>query len=303
MWIKNLQQNIKNFFLTNFFWRKIKITLNGFIKPILLRVFFGCIAVIFIALIAIQIYKPKLSNQIKNKGANYFYRYLKLDNFKFSSINISGNKRVLNEEIVVIIKNFELEKGSLTKLKSDNIDSIPLMQNLIDEIKSKLNWIDKIRIKRLMPDILNVEIEEYQPFAIWINDDKKFIIDKEGNSIPFLEEYERSEEFKNMIILSGNDANENAKSLFNILVINSEISQDIYSANWVGNRRWDIRFFDGLLVKLPEIEISNAWYDLIKIYSASKNDKAIKSIDLRVSGKIYLQYYNKKSFEINLRKI
>ena len=303
MWIKNLQQKIKNFFLTNFFWRKIKITLNGFIKPILLRVFFGCIAITFIALIAIQIYKPKLSDQIKNKGANYFYRYFKLDNFEFSSIHITGNKRVKDEEIIAIIKNFELEKGALIGKNLDNIDLLPLVQNLIDKIKSQLNWIDKVTIKRLMPDILNIEVEEYKPFAIWINNDKKFIIDKEGNSIPFLEEYEQSEEFKNMIILSGNGANENAKSLFNILVINSEISQDIYSANWVGNRRWDIRFFDGLLVKLPEIEISNAWNDLIKIYSASKNDKAIKSIDLRVSGKIYLQYYNKKSFEINLHKI
>ena len=303
MRIKYLQQKIKNFFLTNFFWRKIKITLNGFIKPILVRVFFGCIAITFIALIAIQIYKPKLSDQIKNKGANYFYRYFKLDNFEFSSIHISGNKRVKDEEIIAIIKNFELEKGALIGKNLDNIDLLPLVQNLIDKIKSQLNWIDKVTIKRSMPDILNVEIEEYRPFAIWINDDKKFIIDKEGNSIPFLEEYEQSEEFKNMIILSGNSANENAKSLFNILVINSEISQDIYSANWVGNRRWDIRFFDGLLVKLPEIEISNAWNDLIKIYSASKNDKAIKSIDLRVSGKIYLQYYNKKSFEINLHKI
>ena len=303
MWIKNLQQKIKNFFLTNFFWRKIKITLNGFIKPILVRVFFGCIAITFIALIAIQIYKPKLSDQIKNKGANYFYRYFKLDNFEFSSINITGNKRVKDEEIIAIIKNFELEKGTLIGKNLDNIDLLPLVQNLIDKIKSQLNWIDKVTIKRLMPDILNIEVEEYKPFAIWINNDKKFIIDKEGNSIPFLEEYEQSEEFKNMIILSGNGANENAKSLFNILVINSEISQDIYSANWVGNRRWDIRFFDGLLVKLPEIEISNAWNDLIKIYSASKNDKAIKSIDLRVSGKIYLLYYNKKSFEINLQKI
>ena len=303
MWIKNLQQKIKNFFLTNFFWRKIKITLNGFIKPILVRVFFGCIAITFIALIAIQIYKPKLSDQIKNKGANYFYRYFKLDNFEFSSIHISGNKRVKDEEIIAIIKNFELEKGALIGKNLDNIDLLPLVQNLIDKIKLQLNWIDKVTIKRLMPDILNIEVEEYKPFAIWINNDKKFIIDKEGNSIPFLEEYEQSEEFKNMIILSGNGANENAKSLFNILVINSEISQDIYSANWVGNRRWDIRFFDGLLVKLPEIEISNAWNDLIKIYSASKNDKAIKSIDLRVSGKIYLQYYNKKSFEINLHKI
>ena len=295
MWIKNFQQNIKNFFLTNSLWRKIKNITNGFIKPILLRFSLGLIAIIFISLFAIKIYNPNLSDRIKNKSANYFYQYFQLDNFKFSAINISGNKRVSNEEIIEIIKKFEREKGSFIFGKRNNIDLIPLMQNLIDDLKSKLNWIDKVRIKRLMPDILNVEIEEYQPFAIWINDDKKFIIDKEGNSIPFLDEYEKNEEFKNMIILSGRGANQNAKSLFNILVINSEITQDIYSANWVGNRRWDIRFFDGLLVKLPEIEISDAWKDLIKIYSKSKNDKAIKSIDLRVGGKIYLQYYDKKS--------
>ena len=299
MWIKNFQQNVKNFFLTNSFWRKIKNILNGFVKPILLRFFFGLFVVIIIALIAIQIYNPKLSMQIKDKCNNYFYRYFELDDFDFSTINISGNKRVKNEEIIAIIKNFEIEKGSLIKKNKENIDLAFLVQNLIDEIKLKLNWIDKVTIKRLMPNVLNVEVVEYQPFAIWINDDKKFIIDKEGNSIPFLDEYENNEEFKNMIILSGKNANQNAKSLFNILVINSEISQDIYSANWVGNRRWDIRFFDGLLVKLPEIEISDAWRDLIKIYLSSKNDKAIKSIDLRVDGKIYFQYYDKKSPDLH----
>jgi len=295
MWIKNFQQNIKNFFLTNSFLRKIKNILNNFIKPILLRIFLGLIAIIFISLLAIKIYNPKLLNQIKNTSSHYFYQYFQLNNFKFSTINILGNKRVSNEDIIAIIKKFEREKGSLTHDKYSDTDLILLMQNLIDELKSKLNWIDKVRIKRQMPDILNIEIEEYQPFAIWINDNKKFIIDKEGNSVPFLEEYESNEEFKNMIILSGRGANQNAKSLFNILVINSEIMQDIYSANWVGNRRWDIRFFDGLLVKLPEIEISNAWKELIKIYANSKNDKSIKSIDLRVEGKIYLQYYDKKS--------
>jgi len=299
MWIKNFQQNVKNFFLTNSFWRKIKNILNGFIKPILLRFFLGFFVVIVILLIAIQIYNPKLSKQIKDKCNNYFYRYFELDDFDFSTINIVGNKRVKDEEIIAIIKNFEIEKGSLIKKNKENIDLAFLVQNLIDEIKLKLNWIDKVTIKRLMPNVLNVEVVEYQPFAIWINDDKKFIIDKEGNSIPFLDEYENNEEFKNMIILSGKNANQNAKSLFNILVINSEISQDIYSANWVGNRRWDIRFFDGLLVKLPEIEISDAWRDLIKIYLSSKNDKAIKSIDLRVDGKIYFQYYDKKSPDLH----
>ena len=139
MRIKYFQQKIKNFFLTNFFWRKIKITLNGFIKPILVRVFFGLIAITFIALIAIQIYKPKLSDQIKNKGANYFYRYFKLDNFEFSSIHISGNKRVKDEEIITIIKNFELEKGALIGKNLDNIDLLPLVKNLIDKIKYHLH--------------------------------------------------------------------------------------------------------------------------------------------------------------------
>jgi hypothetical protein len=41
MWIKNFQQNIKNFFLTNSLWRKIKNINNGFVKPILLRFFLG----------------------------------------------------------------------------------------------------------------------------------------------------------------------------------------------------------------------------------------------------------------------
>ena len=51
MRIKKLQQNIKNFFLTNSFLRKIKNILNNFIKPILLRSFLVSIGVIFILLI------------------------------------------------------------------------------------------------------------------------------------------------------------------------------------------------------------------------------------------------------------
>ncbi|MFM8186629.1 MAG: cell division protein FtsQ/DivIB, partial [Alphaproteobacteria bacterium] len=189
----------------------------------------------------------------------------------------------------------------INKNLSDS-QAIPLAQNLIDEIKSKILWIDKITIKRIMPDIINIEVIEYKPFAIWLDNDKKFIIDKDGNPVPFLEEYESNEEFKNMIILSGKNANKNVKSLFNILSIDAELSKEIYSANWVGNRRWDVRFFDGLLVKLPEDNIAEAWENLLKLYELSSIDKSIKSIDLRVFGKIYIQYLNKKPNEIETIK-
>jgi len=297
--MKIIKQKINDFFITNHSWRKIKNIFNIFLKAILLRVFLFIVVISFILVIAVNIYKPKLADQIENKFTGYFYSYLKLNNLNYSKITISGNKRIKNEEIIAIIENFDNSK--FFESKSDN-EFISNIKNLIDEMKIKLPWLDKIIIKRTMPDILNIEIEEYQPFAIWLSEDKKFIIDKDGNQIPFLDEYEESQEFKNMIILSGKGANQNAKSLFNILAINSQISQEIYSANWVGNRRWDIRFYDGLIVKLPEIEISRAWQDLIKFYEVFKSDKAIKSIDLRISGKIYIQYFNKKSNEIKSLK-
>lgn len=291
--MKISHQKIKDYFITNPYWRKFKSLINNFVKIFLLRIFLFIFAVFIILIVGIQIYKPHAINHFENKLTSYFYHYLKLDNLIFSKISIAGNSRIKNEEIIAILQEFESKK-SLSNSK-ENSDFMLIVKDLIVELKSRLPWLDTITIKRIMPDVLEIKITEYQPFAIWISDDIKFIIDKEGNQIPYLAEYDNNDEFKNMIILSGKGANHNAKSLFNILAIDSEISKEIYSANWVGNRRWDIRFFDGLIVKLPEIEISKAWNDLIKLYQNVKNDKSIKSIDLRVSGKIYIQYFNNKS--------
>ena len=93
-----------------------------------------------------------------------------------------------------------------------------------------------------------------------------------------------------MIILSGNNANNHAISLFNIFTIDPNLSRNVYSATWVGNRRWDIRFENGLLIKLPENDISIAWQNLIKIYNMPGSIIGLKMIDLRIKDKIYLQY-------------
>lgn len=299
--LKKLKQKIKDFFITNAFCRKIKIIFNGIIKIFIIRFILLVIAFLMVSLMVINLLKPQLVVQFKFSATKYFYSFLRLNRLNYSTINISGNARVTKEEIIEVIKNYNPDNLYLNSNQGVDFESNfnPHFQKLINEIKNKIPWIDKIVIKRTIPDIINIEVVEYQPFAIWINDSQKFIIDKDGNTIPFLPEYENSPEFNNMIILSGKGANKSAKSLFNILAINSSISQEIYSANWVGDRRWDIRFYDGLLVKLPEANIEKAWQDLIKLYEASKADKSIKSIDLRVGGKIYLKYDDKN----NIHKI
>lgn len=302
MRIKELNNQIKDFILTNYFSKKIKFIYKNFCQNILGKIIFALFLSLLILLIIINIFKPKIIDELKHIFYSKFINNLQLNNFNFSVVNINGINRVKKQEIIDIIKNFDDGKSFMINKNLSDSQAIPLAQNLIDEIKTKILWIDKITIKRIMPDIINIEVVEYKPFAIWLDNDKKFIIDKDGNPVPFLEEYESNEEFKNMIILSGKNANKNIKSLFNILSIDAELSKEIYSANWVGNRRWDVRFFDGLLVKLPEDNIAEAWENLLKLYELSNIDKSIKSIDLRVIGKIYIQYLNKKPNEIETIK-
>jgi len=302
MRIKKFKNQIKDFILTNYFSKKIKFFYKNFCQILLVKIAILIIILAVILLFFANIFKPKIIVELKHIIYSRFLSNFQLNNFNFSVINIKGINRVKKQEIIDIIKNFDDGKSFMINKNLSDSQAIPLAQNLIDEIKSKILWIDKITIKRIMPDTINIEVIEYKPFAIWLDNDKKFIIDKDGNPVPFLDEYESNEEFKNMIILSGKNANKNVKSLFNILSIDAELSKEIYSANWVGNRRWDVRFFDGLLVKLPEDNIAEAWENLLKLYELSDIDKSIKSIDLRVSGKIYIQYLNKKLNEIDTIK-
>ncbi len=275
------RENIRDFFLTNRFLRKSRIFFYETILPILIKVLVALLTALILAFITLKFFKPSYLEKMYQKASFHFFQYLDLDNHEFSQINIEGNKRIKKEEIIAIINS---TKGQTTF--NGNSDYQPLIHNLVDELKSGLPWINKVVITRTMPNILNISIVEYEPFAIWQNEGKKYIIDKGGNTIPF----EDLEEFKHFVIVSGKGANIHAKSLFNIFVIDPALSANVYSATWVGNRRWDIRFENGLLIKLSESNISDAWQRLIKIYNMPGSIVGLKMVDLRVIDKVYLEY-------------
>jgi len=278
---KTIKRKIRNFFLTNKFLRKARIFFHQVCLPFIIKAALILLTLLVLIFLLLKFFKPLYLEKIYDKSSSYFFHYLNLDNHDFEKINISGNRRVSKEEIIDVITR---AKKNLPETKF--ADYQPLIQNLIDEIKAQLPWVGRVVITRNMPDILNISIVEYEPFAIWQSENKKYITDKEGNLIPF----EDAEEFKHMVILSGKGANNHAKSLFNIFVIDPALSSNVYSATWIGNRRWDIRFENGLLIKLPESNISEAWQHLIKIYNTPGSIVGLKIIDLRISDKIYLEY-------------
>ena len=277
---------IKNFFLTNQFARRVSIFFNQLVVPLLIKASLILAALLLVVFFALKLFKPDLLTKIQHKSSFYFLHIFSLDGYDFSEIKVSGNARVSSDQIKEIAlltqKNF-LESAKNGEEKNYQ----PLIHNLIAEIKKQQPWINKVVISRTMPNVLNIAVSEFEPFAIWQNDGQKFVTDKDGNLIPVAQD---DEEFSHMIILSGSGANLHVKSLFNIVVIDPELSKMVYSATWVGDRRWDIRLENGLLIKMPEDNISAAWQRLIKVKNTPGSLIGLKIIDLRLKDKIYLEY-------------
>ncbi len=276
-----MNDKIRNFFLTNQLSRKVRNFFHQICLPFIVKSLLILITLLVLIFVLLKFFKPQYLDTIYKKSSFYFFHYLNLDHQEFGEINISGNVHVQKEQILQLV-----EEAQKQITKNDSGDYQPLIHGLIEQIKLQLPWVNQVTITRSMPNILNISITEYMPIAIWQNEGEKYLTDKEGNLAPF----EDLEEFKNMVILSGKGANVNAKSLFNIFTADINLSANVYSATWVSNRRWDIRFENGLLIKLPENNISEAWRRLIKIYNMPGSIVGLKVIDLRVLDKVYLEY-------------
>jgi cell division protein FtsQ len=287
--MNKFRQKISDFFYTNPLFRRVNIVLHHVLIPWLFKIFLAVISLIILIAIALKLFWPAQLNFLQNKIEKKINYSLKINYQNFDEIRIAGNKQVSKAQIIAIINSVQRKY-----LNDDDVDFRKLTQNLIDEILSNLSWVQDVTISRSLPNILNVKIVEYEPFAIWQDGSAKYLIDKSGNKIDFQE----VEGVEKMLILSGVDANLNVKSLFNILAIDEILSTRVYSATWVGRRRWDIRLDSGVLIKLPENNISSAWQKLIKIYNLPGSFENIKIIDLRVDEKVYLQYLENKKVKL-----
>jgi len=278
MW--NLKGNqIKSFIISRPTFRFVRLFFYSKIFPYLKYSLYFFTTFLVAFLIYLAIFKKAQLDKIKNRINRYGYKIINSDH-EYNKIKINGNKRTSYEQIA------SLARAEL--INDVAINNQAIIQSLKNKIE-KLSWVDEVVISLSLQDSLNISIKESQPFAIW-EDGKKYVVSKTGKIIVVGNE----ESFDDLIILTGKDAYKNVKSLFNILAISPEISRNVYSATWVGGRRWDVRFEDGLLVKLPsdnsDNEMSYAWDSLVKIYNMPDSIAGLKAIDLRIAKKIYLEY-------------
>jgi len=142
-----------------------------------------------------------------------------------------------------------------------------------------LDWVKNATIERRLPNTIRVHIVERQPFALWQHNQRIQIIDRSGQVINSRD----VPNYSHLPLIVGADAPRHAPALFNTLHSAFAVAEQIVSAVWIGARRWDLHFENGLTVSLPETRTDQAWQRLVHLLSVYDVRKdRITAIDLRL---------------------
>jgi len=196
---------------------------------------------------------------------------------------------VVNSDVGKI--NFYIGEYCSVDAKSDyTLDS--LRDNIIQD-----PWIKIVNIRKELPYSLKVDLTEYNPFAIWKNKNEFHLINEEGEIIKISEKEQKR--FYNLLIVTGKNSKDNIKTLFNLLLSNPELTSRIRIADRISDRRWNLELDSKVTVKFPEDPfIMDSWKRLEKLLSNQGIEIGLKTIDLRIDDKVFLEYEKKVFKEI-----
>ncbi len=156
-----------------------------------------------------------------------------------------------------------------------------------------LPWVKTAKIERHLPDSVRIEIEERTPYALWQQERRYFLVDRDGKPIVEVPEVDLAAQSLPLIV--GNDAPRHASALFAAIETNPELGTRVRAAVRVGERRWNLyldTFENGIAVRFPEDGFAAAWTRLgllEKNYQILERD--LEFIDLRLEDRLIVRVH------------
>jgi len=200
-----------------------------------------------------------------------FYVVCFLNFFQIKQIKISGNQKVVKENLETTVQNL-IEKKILSFLSK----SIFLVNS--DQVKKQIliafPLISSIDFKKELPDSLILEIEERKRVAVFVQNDKSFFIDKQGVIFEEIPETEcKRFELRNLILNESSALGDKVidtdkiSQIFNIksdlgsslgIMIDEVLIVSEQRFNFTTAEGWDIYFnpqnsTDWQIIKLKEV--------------------------------------------------
>lgn len=214
----------------------------------------------------------------------YKYKEFSLNsNLILKDVILYGNKNTSKQNILDAL-DISYSNDTKSIVKTIPILSIDL-KNMHDKL-TQIEWVESATIERLLPSTLNIKIVERTPFALWQNNRKIRLIDSNGEII----NVQDLEKFADLVILIGDQAQSYAGLIFKIINQEPELARRVSSLIFVSNRRWNVKMFNGVEIKLPEQNTQKAWAELARMQADSQIlDSGAKMLDMRIKDKIYIE--------------
>jgi cell division protein FtsQ len=111
-----------------------------------------------------------------------------------------------------------------------------------------LPWIRAATVERRYPNAMLVTLVERTPIARYRDRAGTVLVDESGELIKVAPE----KEHENLILLTGDGAPEGATALLKLIAEEPDLARRIVSATRLGQRRWDLAFEGGAVLRLPD---------------------------------------------------
>ncbi|MBL0941645.1 MAG: FtsQ-type POTRA domain-containing protein [Alphaproteobacteria bacterium] len=152
-------------------------------------------------------------------------------------INISGRLGLVVEDIVVEGRMQTSPQELFNVLRIRRGDS--LLKCSPQQSKQQLEqlpWIQAATVQRRWPNTIYVRLFEKQPIALWQNNGRLFLIDKQGSIIG----QQTGTGYTDLLIVVGKGAPDHTFELLKGLDKVAELKNQVTAAIFVGERRWDL---------------------------------------------------------------
>ena len=162
------------------------------------------------------------------------------------------------------------------------------LEALRDQLREELPWVKDARVSIQLPSTLAIDIVERKPHAVLEKPDRLMLIDPEGAELEPIS----AEAAEEMLRISGPGAAKQVAPLENLLAVAPALGPQVASAEWVGNRRWNLSFRSGQVLALPEGADESA-SALVKFARMDGQNRLlggqVATFDMRSPPRIYMR--------------
>jgi len=165
----------------------------------------------------------------------------------------------------------------------------PILALSLSDMRDSLQAIPRVKyaeVARILPNQLHIRIVEREPVAIWQNNGKIHLIDDDGVAM----EYGDPTQYKNLLLVVGAGAPQYIHELFETFALEPELYKNVVAALRIGDRRWNVRFKNGVELKLPETNSRQAWQSFAEMEQEDHIlERAILSVDMRLPDRVFVK--------------